>query len=164
MLLYLVRHGIAIDRTDPKSPAEAERPLTAKGVQKTRAAALGLNELGAKPDVFLTSPYVRAVQTAEIFAEALGFSPDKIRTTDDLKPAANPADILKEILRIRAKEIACFGHAPHLDLTIAQLAGARSVFTELKKAGVACFEHAAPHGRWNLRWLVSAKILRDLGE
>jgi phosphohistidine phosphatase len=164
MLLYLVRHGIAIDRSDPKSPAEAERPLTAKGVQKTRAAALGLNELGAKPDVFLASPYVRALQTAEIFAEALGFSPDKIRTTDDLKPAANPDDILKEILRIRAKEIACFGHAPHLDLTIAQLAGARSVFTELKKAGVACFEHAAPHGRWNFRWLVSAKILRDLGK
>jgi phosphohistidine phosphatase len=164
MLLYLVRHGIAIDRSDPKSPAEADRPLTAKGVQKTRAAALGLNELGAKPDVFLTSPYVRAVQTAEIFAEALGFSPDKIRTTDDLKPAANPADILKEILRIRAKEIACFGHAPHLDLTIAQLAGARSVFTEVKKAGVACFEHAAPHGRWNLRWFVSAKILRDLSK
>jgi len=41
MILYIVRHGIAIDRTDPKSPPEAERPLTAKGVQKSRAAALG---------------------------------------------------------------------------------------------------------------------------
>jgi phosphohistidine phosphatase len=164
MLLYLVRHGIAIDRSDPKSPAEAERPLTAKGVQKTRSAALGLNELRAKPDVFITSPYVRAVQTAEIFAESLGFSPDKIRVSEALKPAANPAEIVKEILRIRAKEIACFGHAPHMDLLIAHLAGARGVFTELKKAGVVCFEHAATHGRWTLRWLVTAKILRDLGK
>ena len=45
MILYIVRHGIAIDRTDPKSPPEAERPLTAKGVQKSRAAALGLRAL-----------------------------------------------------------------------------------------------------------------------
>src|SRR5215831_19833302 len=149
MLLYLVRHGIAIDRSDPKAPAEAERPLTAKGVQKTRSAALGLSELGAKPDVFITSPYVRAVQTAEIFAEALGFSPEKIRVSEALKPAANPAEIVKEVLRLRAKEVACFGHAPHLDLTIAHLSGARSVFTELKKAGVASFEHSAPHGRWS---------------
>ncbi len=164
MLLYLVRHGIAIDRSDPKCPPEAERQLTAKGVQKTRAAALGLNELGAKPDVFISSPYVRAVQTAEIFAEALGFSPDKIRMSDALKPAANPAEILKEIQRIRAKEIACFGHAPHMDLIIAQLSGSRGVYTELKKAGVACFEHAATHGRWTLLWIVTAKILRDLGK
>jgi phosphohistidine phosphatase len=164
MLLYLVRHGIAIDRSDPKAPAEAERQLTAKGVQKSRAAALGLAELGAKPDVFLSSPYVRAVQTAEIFAEALGYSPRKIRMTDALKPAANPAEILKEIQRIRTKEIACFGHAPHMDLTIAQLSGSRAVYTELKKAGVACFEHAAAHGRWTLLWLLTAKILRDLGK
>lgn len=164
MLLYLVRHGIAIDRSNPKAPAEAERQLTAKGVQKSRAAALGLAELGVKPDVFLSSPYVRAVQTAEIFAEALGYSPRKIRMTDALKPAANPAEILKEIQRIRAKEIACFGHAPHMDLTIAQLSGSRAVYTELKKAGIACFEHAAAHGRWTLLWLLTAKILRDLGK
>jgi phosphohistidine phosphatase len=164
MLLYLIRHGIAIDRSDPKSPPEAERPLTAKGVQKTRAAALGLVELGAKPDVFVSSPYVRAVQTAEIFAEAFGFSPEKIRTTDALKPAANPAELLKELQHIRAKEVACFGHAPHMDLTIAQLAGSRGVFTELKKAGVVCFEHAATHGRWTLRWLVTPKLLRELAE
>lgn len=164
MLLYLVRHGIAIDRSDPKAPAEAERPLTAKGVQKTRAAALGLNELGAKPEVFISSPYVRAVQTAEIFAEALGYSPNKIRMSDALKPAANPADIVKEIQRIRAKEITCFGHAPHMDLCIAHLSGARGVYTELKKAGVVCFEHSAPHGRWTLRWLVTPKMLRDLAK
>ena len=93
--------------------------------------------MGVKPDVLITSPYMRAAQTAEIFAEALGFSPEKIRVSDALKPAANPAEILKEISQLRAKEVMCFGHAPHLDLTIAQLAGARGPFTELKKAGIA---------------------------
>lgn len=164
MLLYLIRHGVAVDRDDPKAPPEAERPLTGKGIQKTRAAALGLSEIGAKPDVFISSPYVRAVQTAEIFADVFGFRPDKIRLTDALKPAANPAEIVKEIQHIRAGEIACFGHAPHVDLAIAHLSGARAVFTELKKSGIASFEHSAPHGRWILRWLVSPKLLRDLAQ
>jgi phosphohistidine phosphatase len=164
MILYLVRHGIAIDRTDPKAPAEAERPLTARGVQKTRSAALGLRALGAKPDVFVTSPYVRAAQTAEIFAEALGFQIEKIRVSETLKPAENPSEILKELARLKAKEVACFGHAPHLDLLIAQLAGARTAFTELKKAGVACFEQTASHSRWDLRWILTPKVLRELSE
>jgi phosphohistidine phosphatase len=164
MILYLIRHGIAVDRADPKCPPEAERPLTARGVQKTRAAALGLRALGAKPDVAITSPYVRAVQTAEIFGEALGLLAEKIRVSEVLKPAENPAQIVKEISHLRAKEVACFGHAPHLDLTISLLAGARGAFTELKKAGVACLEQAPGHGRWELRWILTPKILRELGE
>lgn len=164
MILYLVRHGIAVNRTDPKCPPEAERPLTAKGVQKTRLAALGLRALGAKPDVLITSPYVRAAQTAEIFAEALGYSPEKIRVSDALKPADNPATILAEIGRLRAKEVMCCGHAPHLDLLISLLTGARGAFTALKKAGVACFEQQGGHGRWELRWMVGPKMLRDLGD
>jgi phosphohistidine phosphatase len=163
MILYLVRHGIAVDRTDPKCPPEAERPLTARGVQKTRSAALGLRAMGAKPDVIITSPFVRAAQTAEIFAEALGFAVDKVRVTDHLKPAANPAEIIKEITHLRAKEVACFGHAPQLDLTIAQLAGARAPFTQLKKSGAACLEQAG-HGAWSLLWILTPKVLRDLGE
>ena len=163
MILYLVRHGIAMNRSDPKCPPEAERPLTARGVQKTRSAALGLRALGAKPDILITSPYVRAAQTAEIFAEALGYSPEKIRVSEALKPTDNPATILGEILRLRAKEVMCCGHAPHLDLLISLLAGARGAFTTLKKAGVACFEQEGGHGRWELRWLVSPLVLRDIG-
>jgi phosphohistidine phosphatase len=164
MILYIVRHGIAMDRTDPKSPSEAERPLTAKGVQKTRAAALGLRALPVKPDVLLTSPYVRAAQTAEIVAEALGLPPEKIRVSDTLKPAAHPAETAKEIVQLKAKEVMCFGHAPQVDQMIAHLAGSQSPFTELKKAGVACFEQGTSRGKWMLRWILTAKILRELGD
>jgi len=164
MILYLVRHGIAVDPNDPKSPAEPERPLTAKGVQKTRSAALGLNVLGIKPDVMITSPYVRAAQTAEIFAETMGFAPAKIRVHDALKPAGNPAEIVKEIVGLRAKEVMCFGHAPQLDLMLAHVTGAHGVFTSLKKAGVACLEHAAGHGRWEILWILTPKMLRQLAD
>src|SRR5271165_3922444 len=100
MILYVIRHGIAVDRTDPKSPPESERPLTARGVQKTRSAALGLKAVGINPDVLITSPLVRAAQTAEIFAEAVGFPPEKIRLSENLKPNENPAEIVKEIQRL----------------------------------------------------------------
>ncbi|MDE3168677.1 MAG: phosphohistidine phosphatase SixA [Acidobacteriota bacterium] len=164
MILYVVRHGIAVDRTDPKCPSDPERPLTARGVQKTRSAALGFRELGAKPDAILTSPYLRAAQTAEIFAEAAGFPLDKIRASEHLKPGGNPVEAAREVARLRAKEVACFGHAPQLDQMIAYLAGAQAPFTELKKAGAACLEQAGAQGRWELRWMLAPKMLRDLGE
>jgi phosphohistidine phosphatase len=163
MILYIVRHGLAVDHTDPKAPAEAERPLTAKGVQKTRAAALGLAELDVKPDLLISSPFVRAAQTAEIFAETLGYSVNKIKASDALKPSANPADIVKEITRLRPKEVMVFGHAPHLDSLIAHLIGTR-VFTELKKSGVACLELSSGTGHWDLRWLATPKLLRNLAD
>lgn len=162
MILYIVRHGIAVDKTDPKVAPDPERPLTAKGVQKTRAAALGLKKLGVKPDVLITSPYVRAAQTAEIFAEALGFPTAKVRVTDTLKPSANPTDFAKEISHLKAKEAMCFGHAPHLDQLVSQLVGARGVFTELKKAGVASLEHVGTHTAWRLLWILTPKALRQL--
>jgi len=69
MQLYIVRHGIAIDREDPKSPSDPERFLTAEGLKKTRDVARGFASLKISPDVFLSSPYVRAMQTAEIFQD-----------------------------------------------------------------------------------------------
>ena len=104
-------------------------------MQKTRAAALGLRALDVKPDAVITSPYVRAAQTAEIFAEALGFPPEKIRVSETLKPTANPAETLKEIARLKAREAMCVGHAPQLDLMIAQLAGARGVVHGAEEGG-----------------------------
>ena len=58
MILYIVRHGLAVDRTDPHAPAEPERPLTRKGIEKTRTAMLGLRELGVKTrrDVYVAVP------------------------------------------------------------------------------------------------------------
>jgi len=162
MILYIVRHGIAVDRTDPKCPPEPQRPLTAEGVQKTRSAALGLKELGVKPDVLITSPYLRAAQTAEILAEALGFPTSKIRVSNALKPAANPADIVKEISHLKAKELMCVGHAPHVDQLISQLVGARGVFTELKKAAAASLEHTGTQSSWRLQWVLTPKVLRQL--
>ncbi len=163
MRLYLVRHGVAVNRADPAAPPDAERPLTKEGIAKTRAAAAGLRALGLKPDVALTSPLLRAAQTAEIVCAVLGFPLEKVARSDGLVPNALPEVLWKELTRLRAKEVVCFGHAPNLDLVIAHALGARSPVTELKKAGAACLDvetFSAPRSR--LVWLLSPKILRLL--
>jgi phosphohistidine phosphatase len=165
MRLYLMRHGLAIDRDDPDCPAEAERYLTPKGIERTRVAAEGLAEIGIRPSVLLTSPYVRAVQTGEIVCDALEIDPKSLRATDALKPEAKPARLGEELARITADEVICFGHAPHLDDFIAYAVRSAAPFTALRKAGVACLDVqriSAPEGQ--LLWLLTSKLLRTLGD
>ena len=164
MRLYLMRHGLAIDRDDPDCPTESERYLTAKGIERTREAAEGLVEMGIAPAVLLTSPYVRAVQTGEIVCEVLGIDSKNLHATDALKPEAKPARIAEELGRLKFHEAICFGHAPHLDDFIAYALRASAPITTLKKAGVACLDlqtAAPPAGR--MRWMLTAKLLRSLG-
>src|SRR6266436_1166178 len=87
MQLYIVRHGIAIDREDPKCPPEAERYLTEEGIEKTKQVAKGIAALGAHADLMVSSPLVRATQTAAIFAEALEYPAQKIRQSESLLAA-----------------------------------------------------------------------------
>src|SRR4051812_44007868 len=100
MLLYLIRHGIAIEREDPDFPAEAERYLTPKGMDRTREAARGLRDLRISPTTLLTSPYVRAVQTGEIVCDVLDLDPKQLRATDALKPEAKAARLAEELEKV----------------------------------------------------------------
>src|SRR5262250_1012476 len=167
MQLYIVRHGIAIEREDPKSPSDPERFLTAEGLKKTREVARGFASLKISPDVFLSSPYVRAMQTAEIFAEAIKFAKSKIKQTELLLPGAEPAAFFRELLRTARSEdsAVCFGHAPHLDELIAFALGSKRDLTQLKKGGAACLDLtriSLPAG--SLVWLATPKILRKCGK
>jgi phosphohistidine phosphatase len=165
MRLYLIRHGVAMDRDDPKCPPDSERPLTPKGIKKSQAAAQGLAAIQVQPDAVLTSPWLRAVQTAEIFCDVIGFSSKKIVRVDALKGTSAPSDLFRELAKLRAREVLCFGHEPHLHLVIGQVLHTGTTITELKKAGVACLnlEHVSPpHGQ--LLALYPAKTLRLLGK
>ena len=63
MELYFLRHGIAADE-GPADSGDAGRPLTEQGIKKMKEAARGLRRLGVRPEVLLSSPLVRARQTA----------------------------------------------------------------------------------------------------
>lgn len=164
MRLYLMRHGIAIDRGDPDCPSEPERYLTPKGIQRTRAAARGLRALRVKPATLLTSPFVRAVQTGEVVCEVLGLDSKQLQTTEALRPEAKPARLAEELTRLKG-EVICFGHAPQIDEFIAHALKATAPFTALKKSGVACLDidSLAPL-RATLFWVLTSRILRRLGD
>jgi phosphohistidine phosphatase len=162
MDLYIVRHGIAIDREDPKRPPDPERYLTEDGIEKTKQAAKGVVALGITADVLISSPYVRAMQTAEIFATALGHSKQKIRYSDLLLPGAEPSLFFRELAKDKqSSSVFAFGHAPHLDELIAAAFGSKHSITALKKSGVAALtlKRISPPSA-QLIWLATPKILR----
>jgi len=166
MEIYVVRHGIAIDREDPKCPPDPERYLTEEGVEKTKRVAAGVAALCATADVLLSSPYVRAMQTAEIFATALDYPKQKIRRTDLLLPGAEPTLLFRELAKDKHHStLFIFGHAPQLDDVIATALGSKHHMTSLKKAGVALLELkrvSPPNGQ--LVWLATPKLLRRSGK
>lgn len=166
MRLYIVRHGIAIDREDPKCPPDPDRYLTEEGIEKTKQVARGVVALGATADLLLSSPYVRAMQTAEIFASALEYSKQKIRRTDLLLPGAETSMLFRELAKDKqSSSIFLFGHAPQLDEVIATALGSKHHLTSLKKAGVALIELkrvSPPSGE--ILWLAPPKLLRSAGK
>lgn len=162
MELYIVRHGIAIDRESPKSPPDSERYLTEEGIEKTKEVAKALASVGTSADLLISSPYVRAMQTAEIFAAAFEYPKQKIRKTEALLPGAEPLLFFRELAKEKqASSVFCFGHAPHVDELIATALGLKHHVTSMKKAGVALLELkrlSPPSGQ--LMWLATPKLLR----
>src|ERR1700681_2324783 len=141
MQLYIVRHGIAIDREDAKAPPDPDRYLTEEGIERTKQVAKGIVALGATADLLMSSPYVRAMQTAEIFADALDYPKAKIRRTDLLLSGSEASVFYRELAKDKqSSTVFCFGHAPQLDDLIAAGIGSKHPVTSLKEVGVALLE------------------------
>jgi phosphohistidine phosphatase len=162
VLIHLLRHGIAVDRADPDCPPEAERYLTKKGKLRSREAARGLAWLSIEPDLVLTSPWLRARQTADIAVEEIGCKA-RPETSDALLWDAAPARLLKQLVERKPESALCVGHAPHLDVFIAYLVGCELPLTELRKAGLAVLhaDRLAP-GRGVLLAIYPPRVLRQL--
>ena len=161
MQIYIVRHGIAIDREDPKCPPDPDRYLT-----EDFDLIVLATPLSATADLLMSSPYVRAMQTAEIFAAVLEYPKEKIRRTDLLLPGSEASIFYRELLKDKhSSTVFCFGHAPQLDDLIATGVGSKHPITSLKKAAVALLELkrvSPPSGQ--LVWLATPKMLRKAGK
>ena len=161
--LYLVRHGLAAER-GKEWPDDSKRPLTPEGITRLRRSARGLTEMGVSFDQIVTSPLVRARQTADVLAEELKGKPP-IATSDALAPAGSSAAVMQEIAKhVRHARVALVGHEPNLGELAAQLIGARAPL-EFKKGGMCRidFDILPPKGGGMLRWFLPPKVLRKLG-
>jgi phosphohistidine phosphatase len=166
MELLIVRHAIAIERGDPAWLNDDERPLTPEGIHKFRAAARGLKAMGAKPGRILTSPLVRARQTAEIVRDALAGDLD-LDISKHLAPGGDYAALIREAAALDAECVAVVGHEPHLSglVSYALVGDGRRAGILLKKgaAALVSFDGPAAAGAGTLQWLLQPGALRDVG-
>ncbi len=160
--LYLIRHGVAEDRGDAW-PDDAKRPLTEEGMARMRKAVRGLSRLGVTIDVILTSPLVRARQTAEIVAAGLALRPS-IVTVDALTPTGTFAALAVDLEKhARKAGIALVGHEPNIGEIAARLIGSRHPI-EFKKGAVCRIDvdQLPPQGPGDLRWFLPPSALRSI--
>ena len=163
MEIYILRHGIAVDRGAPRYKNDSDRPLTGEGEEKMHQVAKAMLVMGLKFDLILSSPYVRAEQTAQIVAGELG---EEVTFTDFLKPDGSALELIREINDERCQSVLLVGHEPDLSSLISLLVtGGSEAAIELKKGGLCklttdklAFGQCA-----TLNWLLTPKQLRALG-
>jgi len=138
MDLYLLRHGPAVERGSARYREEAERPLTIEGRDKVLRIARGLRALELDFDLILTSPYVRARETAELVARQIE-SGQPIELCEHLAIAGDPRQLIQELSERRpAPDRALLvGHEPHLSCLASHLlTGGPQLDLVLKKGGL----------------------------
>ncbi len=156
--IYFIRHGIAADPEAYEN--DQERPLTAQGRAKTKAVAQQLKALGLVFDEILTSPLVRARQTAEILYQA-DLAPH-IAVTEALAPMGSFANWLEGLRQHGDRSIALVGHEPDLSQWAELLIwGEVQGVLQLKKAGIIGVEipdDIDPIGNSILFWLTPPRL------
>ena len=163
-VLYLVRHGIARNIGDEGVLRDFDRPLSSLGVERTRQVMAGLDTvMEIYPDVILTSPLIRAKETAAISSDMLTGSRE-IVPTDMLEPGTPPLEVLQWMDHLDWKCMMLVGHMPDM----AMLAGACIATEELdivfKKAAACCirFDRRILPGGGQMLWHLPPGILRRL--
>ncbi|MEA2650589.1 MAG: phosphohistidine phosphatase [Chloroflexota bacterium] len=156
MILYFLRHGKA---SSSQAGNDEARELTKGGRKRLRGAVTLWRRLNLRPDVVITSPLVRARQTAEIVCDALGGEP----VVDDLlQPGASWSQLARAMARHRdARRVMFVGHEPDLSSAIVHLTGAASV--RMRAGGVACLEfYGVPEpGGGEIAWLLDPDLYAD---
>src|SRR5690606_25248464 len=108
--LFLLRHGIAVDRGMPGIP-DSDRPLTAKGRKRLRRVLKVLKRVTPSPSAVISSSLVRASQTAEMAREVLRI-PNEIEIENSLKPGGSLGEFLRRIQKRTDTGLLLTGHEP----------------------------------------------------
>jgi phosphohistidine phosphatase len=163
--LYIMRHGIAVARGSHFED-DSKRPLTPAGKKKVKEIATGLKRLGVVLDWVVTSPLVRAVETAEIVAESL--APNvPMDFCDALRPGGSAEALVTFLARYpNRKRVLVAGHEPDLSMLAARLIGAgRHANLAFKKGGCCLveFDQLPPKSPGQLLWWATPRLLRKVG-
>ncbi len=158
MELYLLRHGIAEEGSAGQS--DASRALTADGKRKLKSVLKAALKADVEPSLILTSPYKRAVQTAEIATEVLKYKGELLRT-EALVPASTPASVWEEV-RVHRDEpqLLLAGHDPLFTDLAGYLLGFPALRIDFKKGALLRidFDTFSAEPRGTLKWMLVPKL------
>lgn len=156
MDLILLRHGLAVD-THPDG--DFPRALVDKGREQARRAAKLLKGAGWLPEIVLTSPLVRARQTADEFCQTADMPGPVIQGW--LACGMTPETAMTELTAYRDfKSVAIVGHEPDFSELIQWILGAGGSSVEVKKGAIACLRISPPSQKGMLRYLVPPKLAK----
>ncbi|RME92410.1 MAG: phosphohistidine phosphatase SixA [Verrucomicrobia bacterium] len=167
MKLYLLRHGKAEPREGPGLRDDASRALTPEGRRRVELAARGMRRMGLRFDRILSSPLVRARETAEIVAAVLDAGVE-VEFSKWLAEDDRQVELIQEIRSLRPppENLLLVGHEPWLSELVALLIGGGPMLPiRFKKSGLACLSINAlePGPCGVLEWLLAPRQLRLLG-
>jgi phosphohistidine phosphatase len=158
MEIYLLRHGIAEEGR--AGGRDSDRALTAEGREKLGRVLKRAHAAGVRPGVILASPYRRAVETAQIAAEALQYRGEIVKT-QALVPDASPQNAWDEICSRRTEDaILLASHEPLMSSMAAFLLCSPALQVDMKKGAMAKIDcdHFGPVPHGILKWMLTAAL------
>jgi phosphohistidine phosphatase len=162
MKIYLMRHGIASEPDVQSIESDSQRSLTTQGRNKIEQIAGKLKNMGIKPDLFLSSPYVRAEQTAAILAKEFD-NIQQLKLFDLLVPTGDADAIITEVVaKYMVDELFIVGHEPCLGQLISVLTiGNPGLAINIKKGGVCGLsaDDLRLDRRAALEWLLTPNMM-----
>lgn len=159
MRICVLRHGIADDPT--RDRPDEERALTEAGRRSLTRILSHLASVDLRPDLILSSPYLRAMQTAEIAADCLGYK-DDIVTARALEPEADPQAAWDEVRAWRPRScVLLVSHNPLCSLLARFLLQSPALSVDFGKAALFCAQvrSAGPQPRCTLEWFLRPSVL-----
>jgi phosphohistidine phosphatase len=157
MQLWLVRHAVALEREEFDGP-DANRPLTDKGRRRFRKFCDWLLDVTEAPQAVVTSPLVRAVDTAAILARSAGLKKSDMITTDLLAPGVDLTALLEVVHEQPGGRVALVGHEPDMSQMLGELLGGGNFSFGKGFIAAVDFSGAPAIGTGRLRWLVGPKL------
>jgi phosphohistidine phosphatase len=161
--LCIMRHGMAVNRAAGQQ--DSRRALTPEGKERMKEIAEGLLKTGFTPGWIVSSPYVRALETAKIVAESVSPAPPLDRS-EALEPGGMPEDLLTFLSRHpEYQRVLLVGHEPDLSVLAARLTGAARQARFVFKKGGCCliaFDGFPPRPPGQLVWWLTPRLLRKL--
>jgi phosphohistidine phosphatase len=159
--IYVIRHAEAHPLGEGGISADEDRPLTEAGMARARQVGEGLQRRGVHLEMVLTSPLVRARQTAEQLLSRWPAPAPELRICEALAPGRKRRKLARALGDLGREQVAVVGHEPALGEWIAWLLGSKKVQISLEKAGVACVhcDNQPGRGAGTLLWLVPPEWL-----